>query len=159
MPLSRLNLAATALRSAWVPETSVYFVSPLARARIAASLMFCGVSKSGSPCDRLITFLPSAIMRRATVEIAMVRLGWIRSRRSAVRDMTDSRLYGEARETIQAMPPGQPFGQSLVAGLRCIGGAAPACPSRLAAADCGRIAQREENHDPRTADLRMRARA
>jgi hypothetical protein len=30
-------------------------------------------------------------MRRATVEIAMVRLGWMRSRRSAVRDMTDSR--------------------------------------------------------------------
>ena len=50
-------------------------VSPFSIARIAASLMLRGVSKSGSPCDRLITFLPSAIMRRATVEIAMVRLG------------------------------------------------------------------------------------
>src|SRR4051812_15119792 len=120
MPLSRLNFAATALRSAWVPETSVYFVSPLFSARTAASLMFCGVSKSGSPCDRLITFLPSAIMRRATVEIAMVRLDWIRSRRSAVRDMTGSRLYGEARETIQAVPPGQPFAHAPVAGLRCM---------------------------------------
>src|SRR5690242_2086062 len=119
MPLSRLNLAATALRSAWVPETSVYFVSPLARARIAASLMFCGVSKSGSPCDRLITFLPSAIMRRATVEIAMVRLGWIRSRRSAVRDMTGSRLYGEAREPKQAYLADQPFDASTDAGLLC----------------------------------------
>ncbi len=31
-------------------------------ARIAASLTLRGVSKSGSPWDRLMTFLPSAIM-------------------------------------------------------------------------------------------------
>ena len=65
-------------------------VSPASMARIAASLMLRGVSKSGSPCDRLITFFPSAIIFRATVEMAMVRLGWIRSRRSAVRCMADS---------------------------------------------------------------------
>ena len=59
----------------------MYLVSPFSIARIAASLMLRGVSKSGSPCDRLITFFPSAIMRRATVEIAMVRLGWMRSSR------------------------------------------------------------------------------
>ena len=63
MPLSRANFAVTALRSAGVPETSVYFVSPRSIARIAASLMLRGVSKSGSPCDRLITFFPSAIIR------------------------------------------------------------------------------------------------
>src|ERR1700722_4261098 len=54
-------------------------------ARIAASLTLRGVSKSGSPWDSEMTFLPSAIMCRALVEIAMVRLGWILSRRSAVR--------------------------------------------------------------------------
>src|SRR3954469_2706438 len=142
MPLSRLNFAATALRSAWVPETSVYFVSPLFSARIAASLMFCGVSKSGSPIDRLITFLPSAIMRRATVEIAMVRLGWIRSRRLAVRDMTGSRLYGEARETIQAVPREQPFAHTRVAELRCMDRATGLLPGpgrrRLARPNSGR---------------------
>src|SRR3954469_5781603 len=90
MPLSRLNLAATAFRSAGVPDTSVYFVSPASIARIAASLILRGVSKSGSPCDRLITFFPSAIIRRATVEMAMVRLGWMRSRRADVSDIVQS---------------------------------------------------------------------
>src|SRR5580658_2081549 len=61
---------------------------------MAASLTLRGVSKSGSPCDRLMTFLPSAIIRRATVEMAMVRLGWIRSSRSAVSDMVESRKIG-----------------------------------------------------------------
>jgi hypothetical protein len=51
--------------------------------------MFRGVSKSGSPCDRLITFFPSAIIFRATVEMAIVKLGWMRSRRSEVRAMLD----------------------------------------------------------------------
>src|SRR6185312_6759503 len=92
MPESRFSFAAAALRSAGVPETSVYFVWPASIARIAASLMLRGVSKSGSPCDRLITFFPSAIIFRATVEMAMVRLGWMRSRRSAVSDMMGSRL-------------------------------------------------------------------
>ena len=49
MPESRLNFSAAALRSAGVPETSVYFVSPASMARTAASLMLRGVSKSGSP--------------------------------------------------------------------------------------------------------------
>ena len=44
-----------------------------------------GVSKSGSPRDRLITFFPSAIIFRATVEMKMVTLGWMQSSRSAVR--------------------------------------------------------------------------
>src|SRR5271157_4387764 len=61
---------------------------------MAASLTLRGVSKSGSPCDRLMTFLPSAIIFRATVEMAMVRLGWIRSRRSAMSDMAESREIG-----------------------------------------------------------------
>ena len=111
MPLSRLNFSATALRSAGVPATSVYFVSPASIARIAASLMLRGVSKSGSPCDRLITFLPSAIMRRATVEMAMVRLGWMRSRRSAVRDIGAGSRVTKQRRTLLAVGAGdQPAG-------------------------------------------------
>src|SRR5271166_1723598 len=61
---------------------------------MAASLTLRGVSKSGSPCDRLMMFLPSAIIFRATVEMAMVRLGWIRSSRSAVSDMAESHEIG-----------------------------------------------------------------
>src|ERR1700733_15463525 len=87
-------------------------------ARIAASLMLRGVSKSGPPCDRLITSFPSAIIRRATVEIAMVRLGWIRSCRSAVRDMTRS-WQREAREPNRAPVREQPFAGSADAGLVC----------------------------------------
>src|SRR3954454_22789619 len=111
MPLSRLNLAATAFRSAGVPDTSVYFVSPASIARMAASLILRGVSKSGSPCDRLITFFPSALILGATGEIAMVRLGWMRSSRSAVRDMMGS-WWKEAGEPIAVRGREQPFGEA-----------------------------------------------
>src|SRR5665213_2620222 len=87
MPLSRLNFAATARRKASVPATSVYLVSPDWIARIAASLTFCGVSKSGSPAANPITSRPAAFSARAFVVMAMVWLGLIRSRRSAVRCM------------------------------------------------------------------------
>src|SRR5690242_8807550 len=53
--------------------------------------MLRGVSKSGSPCERVMTFFPAAAMCRALVEMAMVRLGWMRSRRSAVRCMSGPR--------------------------------------------------------------------
>src|SRR5258708_2639136 len=42
------------------PSNTVYLVSPLRIAAIAASLMFSGVSKSGSPCDKVITLRPDA---------------------------------------------------------------------------------------------------
>ncbi len=51
---------------------------------MAASLTFCGVSKSGSPADRLMMSRPWAFSARALVEMAMVWLGLIRSRRSAM---------------------------------------------------------------------------
>ena len=87
MPISRWNLSATARRSAGVPATSVYFVSPASMARIAASLMLRGVSKSGSPADSPITSRPAAFSARALVVIAIVWLGLMRSRRAAMRLM------------------------------------------------------------------------
>ncbi len=84
-----MNFSATAFRSAGVPDTSVYFVSPPWMARIAASLTFWGVSKSGSPADRLMMSRPAAFSARALVAMAMVWLGLTRSSRSAVRCMWD----------------------------------------------------------------------
>ncbi len=43
-----------------MPSTAVYLVLPSRMARIAASLMFSGVSKSGSPAPRPITSRPAA---------------------------------------------------------------------------------------------------
>ena len=51
---------------------SVYLVLPDWMAWIAASLMFCGVSKSGSPCDRMMMFFPSAASARAFAETPIV---------------------------------------------------------------------------------------
>src|SRR4051812_44038215 len=56
-------------------------------ARIAASLIFWGVSKSGSPAERLMTFFPAAFRARAFAVMAMVWDGAMRSSRSAVRFM------------------------------------------------------------------------
>ena len=63
----------------------MYFVSPASMARMAAALMFPGVSKSGSPADRLMMSRPAAFKARALEEMAMVWLGLTRSSRSAVR--------------------------------------------------------------------------
>ena len=87
MPLSRLNFAATARRSAGVPATSVYFVSPASMAAIAARLICAGVSKSGSPAERLMMSRPAAFSCRALVEMAMVWLGLTRSNRVAIKGM------------------------------------------------------------------------
>ncbi len=87
MPFSRWNLAATARRSAGVPATSVYFVSPASMARIAASLMLRGVSKSGSPAASPITSRPAALRARALPATPIVWLGLMRFRRAAMRLM------------------------------------------------------------------------
>src|SRR5690348_1169447 len=69
--------------SAGVPSTAVYLVSPLSMARFAASLMFCGVSKSGSPAPRPMMSRPAALRRRALSVTAMVGDGLMRPRRAA----------------------------------------------------------------------------
>ena len=57
--LSRLNLSMIAFFNDGMPETGVYLVKPLSIAFFAASLICCGVSKSGSPAARPIMSLPS----------------------------------------------------------------------------------------------------
>ena len=66
-----------------MPSTAVYLVWPSLIALMAAFLMFCGVSKSGSPAARPITSLPAAFNSRALVVIAMVGDGLMRPRDSA----------------------------------------------------------------------------
>ena len=61
-----------------MPSTAVYLVLPAWIALIAASLMFCGVSKSGSPAASPITSRPSAFSVIALLEMAMVADGWMR---------------------------------------------------------------------------------
>ena len=72
-----------AARSSGMPSTAVYLVWPSLIALIAASLMFWGVSKSGSPAPRPITSRPAAFSSRALVVTAMVGDGWMRPRDSA----------------------------------------------------------------------------
>ena len=86
-PFSRLNFSEIAFLSAGVPSTAVYLVSPASIARLAASLMFCGVSKSGSPALKPITSLPAAFSSFALSDMAMVGDGLMRCMRSAMKDM------------------------------------------------------------------------
>src|SRR5580698_3614078 len=72
-----------AARSSGMPSTAVYLVWPSLMALIAASLMFWGVSKSGSPAASPITSRPAAFSSRALVVIAMVGDGWMRPSDSA----------------------------------------------------------------------------
>src|ERR1700712_227193 len=62
-----------------IPPTSVYLVLPASMARIAASLMLAGVSKSGSPAPRPMTLRPAAFSARALSVTAMVADGFTRS--------------------------------------------------------------------------------
>ena len=62
-----------------MPSGAVYFVLPAAMAATAASLMFCGVSKSGSPAPSPITSTPCAFSSRALVVTAMVGEGFTRA--------------------------------------------------------------------------------
>src|SRR5207245_1554308 len=65
--------------SSGMPPTSVYLVLPASMARIAASLMLAGVSKSGSPAPRPMTLRPAAFSARALSVTAIVADGFTRS--------------------------------------------------------------------------------
>src|SRR5437667_3760178 len=65
--------------SSGMPPTSVYLVLPASMARIAASLMLPGVSKSGSPAPRPMTLRPAAFSARALSVTAIVADGFTRS--------------------------------------------------------------------------------
>src|SRR6185312_9187712 len=69
--------------SSIVPLTGVYFVKFLFSASMAASLMFLGVGKSGSPALKSTTSLPSALRRPAVAATFMVDDSLIQELRSA----------------------------------------------------------------------------
>src|SRR3954469_16449943 len=77
-----------------VPPAGVYFVSPLFIAAMAASLMNCGVSKSGSPAPIAITSFPSAFSLAALADTARVGEGLMTLRRFETSDMARFQLGG-----------------------------------------------------------------
>src|SRR5690348_2828738 len=76
-----------AFLSEGVPPAAVYLVCPFWIAAMPASLMNCGVSKSGSPAPMAITSLPSALSFAAFAETARVGDGLMAFRRFATSDM------------------------------------------------------------------------
>src|SRR4051812_43457788 len=66
-----------------MPATSVYLPTPLSSAVRAASLMWAGVSKSGSPAPKLTISMPSALSLAAFAVTASVIEGLMGSRRDA----------------------------------------------------------------------------
>src|SRR6266550_584391 len=64
-----------ACRNSGIPAAAVYFVKPALSALMAASLMCCGVSKSGSPTPKPITSCPSAFICLAFESMASVSEG------------------------------------------------------------------------------------
>src|SRR6185295_4271914 len=64
--------------SSRVPAVGVYLVLPARIARAAASLMFSGVSKSGSPAPKSTTLAPEARRDSAACIAARVDDGFIR---------------------------------------------------------------------------------
>src|SRR5271167_4701121 len=69
-----------------MPLTAVYFVLPSRIAFAAASLMWSGVSKSGSPAPKPITSRPTTLSSTALVVTAIVGEGLIRASREARKD-------------------------------------------------------------------------
>src|SRR3954464_5246633 len=61
-----------AWRSGSIPGVGAYLVLPPCSAAMAASLMNCGVSKSGSPAAKLQTSSPAASMALALASMARV---------------------------------------------------------------------------------------
>ena len=76
-----------ASRSGTMPDTGVYLVSPRRMASMAAALTLSGVSKSGSPTDRLMMSRPCAFRSRAFWVTAMVAEGFTRASVSEMKAM------------------------------------------------------------------------
>src|SRR5208283_1578262 len=69
------NFAAMASRNSGMPLLGVYLVKPAASALMQASLMCCGVSKSGSPAPKPTTSSPAAFIALALASMASVSDG------------------------------------------------------------------------------------
>src|SRR3989338_3765475 len=103
-----------------IPVVGVYLVKPLSIAAMAASLIGCGVSKSGSPAERLTISLPWAFRAFAFEAIARVEDGAIFFSRWAI--LVFTRIVGKSyKESLSflkifLMPPKNFFGGFLAAG-------------------------------------------
>jgi hypothetical protein len=75
--LSFENFSQIAFLSSGRPELGGYFVSPESSAFFAAFFIKEGVSKSGSPVAKLITFIPSALIFAAFAAMTSVADGVI----------------------------------------------------------------------------------
>ncbi len=85
-PLSRNVFAAMASRSAGRPAAGEYLcIFGSLHARIAASTMFAGVGKSGSPAPKPMTFSPLACRALAFASTARVADSAMAARRAEVR--------------------------------------------------------------------------
>src|SRR5437879_2028260 len=82
-PSRRLKSVRIAWRSAGVPLTAVYFVSPLSIAAWAAALTWSGVSKSGSPIVISTMSCPAAFNSRTRAAAAVVGEILMRETRAA----------------------------------------------------------------------------
>src|SRR2546422_1272468 len=78
-PKSRRYISIRAFCRSRVPAVGVYLVFPACIAARAASLMFCGVSKSGSPAPRSTTSTPAARIASAACIAASVDDAFMRA--------------------------------------------------------------------------------
>src|SRR6201987_6357072 len=87
--------------SSGMPSTAVYLVLPASMAWIAASFTLAGVSKSGSPAPRPMTFRPAAFSARALSVTAMVADGFTRASEADRKDIIFSlgRRHGPQEAT------------------------------------------------------------
>src|ERR1700761_5487685 len=80
--------------SSGMPSTVVYLVLPSRMALIAASLMFSGVSKSGSPAASEMMSRPAAFSSRPFWSAARVADGFTRDRAADSSDMAGQGSVG-----------------------------------------------------------------
>src|SRR5882672_12515519 len=130
-PTRRLKSARIAWRSAGVPLTAVYFVSPLSIAAWAAALTWSGVSKSGSPIVISTMSCPAAFNSRTRAAAAVVGEILMRDTRAAGTKMVTvgsserSSVFGFG---LAPHPAGQEeFAEFIVRDIR-----GPAVPDHLA---------------------------
>src|SRR5688572_28253686 len=98
-----------AWRNSGMPAAGVYLVNPSASALAAASLMCCGVSKSGSPAPKPTTSCPSAFICLALESMASVSEGESEAARCEILySIKRAEIRAAARECKPGVGGGQP---------------------------------------------------
>ena len=87
------NLLTIASFSSGIPSGAVYLVFPKFMAFMAASLMFCGVSKSGSPALKANMSLPCDFNSFASVDIDIVGDGFTSDKVSEINAINSSFIW------------------------------------------------------------------